>query len=203
MNRILMQHNKINNLDRNRLNQRKIFTLGTFCAERQFPVYEKLAIGKSWGNTELFREVLNKIWDWLLEKNDKPEGYSEICEQAVNTVEESQDDLDALAFDASVSFSGLIYMVENDVYEPNSIEGTIETSLNMIDSFLFDHLLNISSTSQEGNSVINSHELITNELKEQDYCIDMILNPEFSVETIKILRERATNQSIFGNYWFE
>ncbi|HRH43095.1 MAG TPA: DUF416 family protein [Pyrinomonadaceae bacterium] len=200
MNKILVQHHKINSLDRDKLSARKMFAFGVFCAERQFPIYEKLAVGKNWNNTKLFRDVLNKIWDWLLDKDDKPQGYLEICDQAVEAVEQSQVDIDSFAFDASLSFSGLIYMVENDIFEPNSIEGTIHSSLNIIHTFLFDYLLDISSSSPEGELISNSHELIINEIIEQDYCINMILNSNFSIKSIEMLRQRASGQSILGNY---
>ncbi len=199
MSKIIDQHSKIRSLNRTRLNATKMNVFGVFCAERQWLVYEKAASGKKWDNKKLFREILDKIWDFLLEKGDKPQGYWELCEESI--IEKMEDESDGFARDASISFSGLTYIIENDIYEPNSIEGTIESSLDMINAFLSDFVLNLP-VSSASDLIIEAHNLVINEIKEQDYCIEMILSPDFSVETIEMLRKRATGQSIFADYWF-
>ncbi len=182
----------------NILTPTQTFTFGVYCAERQFVVYERCAINKKWNKALYYRQMLDDIWDWLINKKPTPVGYSQTCENLI--IDDINDDNDTFASEISVSFLNLIFSIENG--KPNDTYQTIKHNLNTIDFLLSDFGL-LLPNSNSNESLIDSHELIKNEILEEDFCIEMILSPNFSVETIEILRKRVTGQSIFGNYWFD
>lgn len=197
MSEIVIHLNKIESLF-GLLTPEKKYTFGTFCAERQWLVYKKATTTKNYNDQILFREILNEIWDWLAEKKNRPENFTANCEEAI--INKIEDDNDTFASDITVSFYNLIHSVESN--EPDEVLQTIEHDLNAIHFLLQDFILNLS-VSSENEILIDSHELTLNEINEQNYCLEMLLSSDFSVETVVLLRERATGKSIFGNYWFE
>ena len=197
MSKIIEQIDKIESIFR-LLNSLQIYTFGVFCAERQWLIYEKASVGKQWDNKKLYREMLDAVWDWLLGKTVQPQNYSKLCEEAI--IENIDDDKDTFASEVSVSFYNLIFSIENNI--PEDTFQTIKHSLNAIDFFLLDFVLYIPA-SISNDLLVDSHELVINEIGEEDYCIEVLLNPNFTEKQIKMLRERATGQSILGNYWFE
>ncbi|MDE7428366.1 MAG: YjaG family protein, partial [Lachnospiraceae bacterium] len=48
----------------------KIALFGVMCAERQWPVYERLCVGREWGNAKGMRKVMERIWQAI------PTGYA-------------------------------------------------------------------------------------------------------------------------------
>jgi Protein of unknown function (DUF416) len=163
-----------------------------------FGVYEKCAINKKWDKSHYYRQMLDDIWDWLIDKKPIPAVYSQTCEDLI--IDEIEDDNDTFGSEISVSFFNLIFSIENG--KANDTYQTIKHSLNTIDFLLSDFVL-VSTSTNSHELIIDSHELVKNEILEEDFCVEMILSPNFSVETIEILRKRATGQSIFGNYWFD
>lgn len=180
------------------LPRKQALTFGAFCVERQWAVYVRAANDKKWGKQKLLRSALDAIWGWLLGKEPQPDNYHILCEGAI--LDDIEDDNATFSRYVAVSFYCLSYAVEKD--EPSEALGAIQNNLNIIDFLVSDFLLQ-APLSVEGYALVDAHELVQNEIAQQNAALEILLQREFTAVMVESLQELATGRSIFGDYWFE
>jgi hypothetical protein len=166
------------------------FTFAAACAERAWPIYERVSQGQEWDRRSILRAALDAVWSWLLGAATRPDSVAAQCESAV--VDEALPD----AYFVANNVFGLLDFVEKD--QPFHCHLCAEMNLDQISRFLygFYHL----SYSEESEAVVDNHELCLREVNRQQEDIQS-LSQTFSVAVVADLRSRSKGQSIYGQLW--
>lgn len=172
------------------------FTFAASCAERQWPVYERAAKGKNWGQSTVLRGALDAIWGWLLQQRERPRGHALQCERAI--LEEIEDVTANTASEVATSFYGLASIVERD--QAKHCVQAAKSNLTMIDAFLYEMLR--LPISHENDLKVDSSELMQHERIRQDATLAVLARGTPMPSVVADIRERSLGQSIFGQYWY-
>ncbi len=88
----------------------KIALFGVMCVERQWPVYERLCVGREWGNAKGVRKVMERVWQAI------PTGYA-IGDSYMGIIEDSvfvaTEDWDVLAVEYIQNMMFLLELFES------------------------------------------------------------------------------------------
>ncbi len=167
----------------------KTALFGVMCARRQQPVYERLCIGREWGNAKDMAKVMERFWKAI------PTGYA-IGDAYLGIIEDSvvvpEEDWDSLAEEYVHNMELLLELFES---KDKKAAGEIaERNLSFLDIYLdfeggeYEGLHPLTAAEQAFQLQL-AEELNMAETKEKSDCIQHC-------------HERAV-ESILGSAWFQ
>ena len=172
------------------------FTLAAACSERQWPVYERAAVGMPWSKADVLRRTLDAVWEWLLRQRGRPRGFARGCEEAV--LEEIKDDVQNAASEVAGAFYGLASIVEGN--RTMDVLYAAKANLSFVEAFLAD-LLDIEPT-EKNASAIDSHELMQAEIGRQREDLSALLRGVPMPSVVGEIRAKSAGVSLLGEYWW-
>lgn len=111
----------------------KIALFGVMCAERQWPVYERLCVGREWGNAKGMRKVMERLWQAI------PTGYA-IGDSYMGIIEDSvvvaSEDWDGLAIEYIQTMMFLLELFESKDKKSKAAPKIAERNLNFLYIYL-------------------------------------------------------------------
>lgn len=166
----------------------KIALYGVMCIRRQWPVYERLCVGREWGNAKQVAKVIERFWKAI------PTGYA-IGDSYLGILEDSAvvatEDWDALAVEFIQNMNILFELFESK--DKKSARSIAERNLDFLDLYL----------DFEANGYQGLHPLMAAEQEFQLQLAEELksLENKDKKAAIQNCHERET-ESILKDCWF-
>lgn len=164
------------------------------CVERLWKVYEKACVGKEWDKHVEFRKIMELAWGTVLKDLEIEERYLIFCESCIT--DNVRDELDT-SNNAIVCAIGTL-LDEINKKANNRVYHVITRNFEFLDDFLYNYYdLKVNS---ENEKFINNHELIMEEVVQQNKVIEK-LNKTNRKEEFYFWGRENCGKSILGDFW--
>lgn len=165
------------------------------CVERLWKVYEKACIGKTWDRSAEFQEILELAWNAVLNGSEIDERYLTFCDNSIT--DDVSDELDTVN-NSIVSAIGTLLDEINKKINAH-VSHVINRNFEFLDDFLYNYYE--SELGEADDLLINTHELVVNEIRQQNQVIEK-LSMTNSAEEFYTWGRQHCNESILGDFWF-
>ncbi|MGN6715677.1 DUF416 family protein [Anaerocolumna jejuensis] len=174
----------------------KVSLFEIMAVERLWKVYEKLSIDRYWDKRDIFRGLLDMIWDAIKSNDLIDDKYLEICDE--NNLDTIRQEIDTVSNDVINAIGTLID--EMNKKKSINVKYFVNINFEFLDKFIYwKYDLQISA---ESDDFVNNHELIKQEIEKQNTIIDKITSEE-SFDVIYAWCKQNCGDSILGEYWFD
>lgn len=167
------------NLINDSINHMIIYALT--CIERQWKFYENVCDQSKWNDSKIAREIIDKIWLYLEEKQELSENDAEKCLAEIP----SQIENDTINMSITV-LENISYLIDAITEKNNELLIDIgRYNIDFIDAYLYSDI----NYSEIDDNYIENHMFTVNEIKNQQYVLDLINN----CKDDKLLIEKSKN----------
>lgn len=158
--------------------------------QRQIPVYEKFSAGHSWENHAELQVLMNDCWDWAVSLGKVNKPSEPIPEKFIDI--EFEQSSSGLAVEAFSSVEYLVYLIVSESSDASA--PPVEYAFTILDSYLYEKLE--LPVSKEGDQLVDSSELVVQEMKRQNEQLSMVSSIDWQLEDWTKFRKEVEIQSL-------